>query len=261
MAIVMLHAFSRGILPHNRAASMGLALFGMLSGSLLWDDGSAFAALLARARGEDRAPQAKADTTERAHVLAMWAWMGGPVLGLYAISLRVPMFVDRYLIWIGPALYLLVARGLDQVRRRSVVIVALCLAALLWLNVQGIVQQTTTPIKADLRAAAAYVKAHRQPGDLVLFHISYIRHTFEYYYGDAAPWAEGIPTDEATSEATVDALMRERTRGREVVWLVLSEPEMWDARGMTVAWLEAHALVGARLEWARVSLIRYRLRR
>ncbi|MBN1641857.1 MAG: glycosyltransferase family 39 protein [Anaerolineae bacterium] len=257
MGVVMLHAFSRGVMPHNRAWSMGLALFGLLAGTLLWTDNGLVGAPLVGPRTRLGLGAHGAD--EGAHVLALWTWVAMPVLGLYAISLRVPMFVDRYLIWIGPAFYLLVARGLDQVRRRSTVIAIVCGAALIWLNGQGIVQQTTTPIKADLRAAAAYVEAHREPGDLVLFHISYIRYTFEYYYGDAAPWADGVATDAATSEATVDALMRERTRGREVVWLVLSEPEMWDARGMTVAWLEAHALVEERHEWARVSLIRYRL--
>jgi hypothetical protein len=261
MVIVMLTAFSHGILPENRAFSMALTLFGILAGSLLSTDGGTWPAMLARmrARGDPRAPQRQEATVEGADILALWVWLGVPLLGLYLISLRMPMFVDRYLIWTGPAFYLLVARGLDQVRRRSTVIAVVCLVALLWLNGQGIVRQTTTPIKADLRAVAAYVKAHRQPDDLVLFHISYIRYTFEYYYGDATPWADGIPTDASTSADAVDAQMRARTRGYEVVWLVLSEPEMWDARGMTVAWLEAHAVPEERLEWTRVSLTRYRL--
>jgi hypothetical protein len=266
MALVMLHAFSRGVLSQNRFWAMGLALFGLLAGTLLWADAPGIAAFLARlgARARKRTsgtrkPSSVPAAPQMAHVLALWTWLGLPILGLYAISLRVPMFVDRYLIWTGPPFYLLVARGLDQVRQRSRVIVVVCLVLMLWLNGQGIVQQATTPFKADLRAAAAYLDVHRQPGELVVFHISYIRYTFEYYYGDAAPWTEGVPTDASTPEADVDALMRQRTQGHDVVWLVLSEAEMWDARGMTVAWLEAHGHMEERRDWTRVSLIRYRL--
>ena len=46
----------------------------------------------------------------------------------------------------------------------------------------------------------------------------------------------------------------------KTVWLVLSEPEMWDPRGMTVAWLEANASPDLRAEFARVSVVRYRFK-
>jgi mannosyltransferase len=192
-------------------------------------------------------------------VVAAWTWLLVPLLGLYLISTRVPMFVDRYLIWTAPAFYLLLARGLDQLRQRSAFVAGVCLAGLLTLNGVAIWQQNAEPIKSDFRAAAAYLRQHRRPGELALFHISYVRDTFEYYYGAAVPAADGIPTDEATTPEAVDAAMRERTAGYHVVWLVLSEPEMWDARGMTVAWLDAHGQPTARADFARVSVIRYEL--
>ena len=138
-------------------------------------------------------------------------------------------------------------------------VAVLGLAAMLVFNAWGVWQQGSTPIKSDFRLAAAYVQEHRQPGDLALFHISYIRYAFEYYYGDSAPFADGIPTNEQTTQASVDTLMRQRTAGYEVVWLVLSEPEMWDQRGMTVAWLDAYAQADVRADFARVSVIRYRI--
>lgn len=258
MTRVMAHAFSRGILPTGQYWPMGLSLFGVLAGSVLWMEPSTSSRRSA-ARGGSRARDA-VPWARIGDVLALWAWILVPILGLYIISLRVPMFVDRYLIWIGPAFYVLLARGLSQIQRRSVVVSAVCLVLLLWFNGQGIVQQSTTPIKSDFRAAAEYVRAHRQPDELVMFHISYVRYTFEYYYGDASPWAEGVPTDASTTEETVDALMRERTAGYDSVWLVLSEADMWDARGMTLAWLEAHAWVDQRAEFERITVIRYVLR-
>jgi hypothetical protein len=53
--------------------------------------------------------------------------------------------------------------------------------------------------------------------------------------------------------------MRERTAGYQVVWLILSEPEMWDPRGMTVAWLDEQGRATARADFARVSVTRYEL--
>jgi hypothetical protein len=134
----------------------------------------------------------------------------------------------------------------------------LCLVALLLLNGWAVLQQSTTPIKSDFRGAAAYVRAERQPEDLILFHISYVRDTFEYYFGPVLAAADGIPTNEKTTPESVDQAMRARIGAHRTVWLILSEPEMWDARGMTVAWLDAHARADLRADFARVSVVRYR---
>jgi mannosyltransferase len=250
MVTVMLHVFGRGIMTSGREAPMALALFTALAGSTLWPDAVAWSWRRWSVPGRFDGWR---------DVVALWAWLAIPVLGLYVISLRLPMFVDRYLIWIGPAAYLLIARGLDQIRWRSVLIFVLCLVAMLGLDGWGVWEQSATPIKSDFRAAAAYVRAHRQPDELVLFHISYVRYTFEYYYGASAPFAEGIATDEQTSELAIDAEMRRRTAGYDVVWLVLSEPEMWDQRGMTAAWLDAHGSAESRADLTRVSVVKYRL--
>ena len=258
MFTTMLYAFSQGILDIGGLWPVGLVVFALLAGSTLWPHTDVLSWLWGIARGE-RGPLEGRPQGEHRYVLAAWVWMVLPVLGLFAISLRVPMFVDRYLIWIGPALYLLVARGLDQVRRRSALLSSLCLAAILVGYGWGVWAQSSMPIKSDFRAASAYVRQHRQPEDLILFHISYVRQTFEYYYGDSSPATGGVPTDERTTGEAVDAAMRDRTDGYDVVWLVLSEPEMWDQRGMTVAWLDAYANPEMRGDFERVSVIRYRI--
>jgi mannosyltransferase len=257
MVSTMLYAFGRGIVPADGLLPMGLFLFSLLAGSTLWP-GTDLLAMLRRAAGRWGQPGENAAALPPWRgTLAAWTWIAVPLAGLYAITLRVPMFVDRYLIWIGPAFYLLVARGLDQVRRRWAILAGLCAAAVLLFNGWGIWEQSAHPLKSDFRAAASYVRQHRQPSDLIMFHISYVRYTFEYYYGDATPWADGIPTNEQTTPEMVDAAMRERIGEHTVVWLVLSEPEMWDARGMTVAWLNAHATPGMRADFSRVSVIQY----
>ncbi len=45
------------------------------------------------------------------------------------------------------------------------------------------------------------------------------------------------------------------------VWLITSEAPMWDARGLTQAWLTAHGAVTDQAELARVAVTRYELRK
>ena len=261
MIIAMLYAFGRGITSTGGLWPIGLVVFMALAGSLLWPDPNRLiedvqAALAGRRR----------TVGELAHVAALWAWLLIPLLGLLAISLRVPMFVDRYLIWIGPAVFVLIARGFGQLRKRMALLASLCLVALLTFNTWAVLAQTNTPIKSDFRGAAAFVRAQRQPGEPILFHISYVRDTFEYYFGPVLPAADGIPTDaQTTPESVAQALRTQLSRPAgdpyPVVWLVLSEPEMWDRRGMTVAWLEANARPELRAQFARVSVVRYRFDR
>jgi hypothetical protein len=139
----------------------------------------------------------------------------------------------------------------------------LCLVALLLFNTWSVLAQSTTPIKSDFRGAAAFVRKERQPDEPILFHLSYVRDTFQYYFGPVQLAADGVPTNEQTTSEAVDRALRAqlaRPTGElyPVVWLVLSEPEMWDERGMTVAWLEANARADLRAEFARVSVTRYR---
>jgi uncharacterized membrane protein len=265
MIRTLLHAFSQGITSFAGSLPLGITMFGMLAGTVLWPDATFPRTWQHIFRGRTITPvsstgQPRGHTiSARRYVLALWVWLIVPVLGLYGITLRVPMFVDRYLIWIGPALYLLLARGVEQLWRRSKALAILYLVLLLLFSGWGTWKQASTPIKSDFRAAAAYLRQHRRADELVLFHISYVRATFEFYYGDASPSADGIATDDNTKVSSVDVAMQERVTGYNTVWLVLSEPEMWDRRGMTVAWLNEHTYQVARQDFVRVSVIQYRL--
>jgi uncharacterized membrane protein len=279
MIRTLFHAFSQGITNLAGILPIGVTVFGMVAGTALWTSRDRENVLWRSSQGGGQASAASAVGTKtaavvsvlstetpctlaitaRRYVVACWVWLVVPVVALYAITLRVPMFVDRYLIWIGPALYLLVARGVEQIWRRSKAVAILLSILLLLFAGWGIWEQASTPIKSDFRSAAAYVRQHRRPDELVLFHISYVRATFEFYYGDVLPFADGIATDENTTAASVDAAMQQRVTGHDTVWLVLSEPEMWDHRGMTVAWLNEHAQQVSRQDFARVAVIQYRL--
>ena len=145
-----------------------------------------------------------------ANRLALLGWLATPLLAVWLISLRQPLFTDRYLIWTAPAFYLLVALGLaslcrldgygrqtrttvasgpgarrDLVRtlggtlgRAGAVLLAgtilACDGANLW-------RQATVPIKSDFRAAASYVASYRASDELTISQATDEKLTFKCF--------------------------------------------------------------------------------
>lgn len=254
MLLALLADYGQGVVP--AAGVWAAILFGVVAlAALLWLPG----------------PRA----ARRAAVRLAAAWLFVPVLLLFLVTLRRPMFTTRYLIFVLPAYLLLVAAGLAAVGRRSRVAAGVLLAVLLVLNGRNLVSQARTPIKADYRAATTHVLQRLHAEDLVLFQIPYGRYSFDYYLeqqagraGSGWPrpstaaegsyrWAEGLYTNQGMSPEEAGRRMAELTAGSRVVWLVESEAAMWDERGLVHAWLDAHGRLDGELRLTRVSVYRY----
>ncbi len=130
-------------------------------------------------------------------------WLLLPVVGLFLITLVRPLYTARYLVFVLPAYYLLLAVGLVTIGRRAPALAGLLLGALLAVNGWGVWLQARTPIKADFRGATEYVREQLTPGDLVLFQIPYGRYSFDYYarlqpgpQSSGAQGAIGLQADE-----------------------------------------------------------------
>jgi len=196
---------------------------------------------------------------DRDSLQPLLCWLLLPPLLIYLISLRIPLFNARYLIWTLPSFLLLLAAGLIAVRKQSRAVFVLCLVGLLFVSGSALFTQSHVPIKSDFRQAAAYVKAHRQADEPVLFLIPYVRYTFEYYYGPADPWIGAPYTNEGMSAEEVDKRLREAVGGAQGVWLVVSEPELWDERGLAGQWLESNGHRTDEQAFARVMVAHYAL--
>jgi hypothetical protein len=215
--------------------------------------------------------------------LALVCWLVTPLLAVWLISQRQPLFTDRYFIWAAPAFYLLVALGLVSLRRfgnwgRWASSRALSRAAIVFLtsiilvfNGVNLWQQATVPIKSDFRAAATYIADHRSPGELIIFQIPHSRYTFDYYFPgnenedvEKYLWADGLYTNHRApdgsylmGEQEAAHCMREMTAGYSTVWLVVTEMTMWDERGLVQAWLEANGERANEGHFMRVDVYRY----
>ena len=232
MLLVMLNAFATGIsgsLPAAATWPAGvLFIAGVIFGGVRWRE-----------------------------KLIMLIWCLLPAAMLFIASLNRPIFTDRYLIWIGPAFYLLVALGGLALWRMWKPLGSLVLIAVIGLALAGTHAQLAQPIKSDFRSAAHYIEPRYTPGDLVIFQIPYVRYTFDYYYHKPYDWAEGLFTNYGMSDADVDTQMRAMTAGRKTVWLVASEMTMWDSHLQVWHWLESRARRQDAAEFAQVIVYRY----
>ncbi|MEZ4766895.1 MAG: glycosyltransferase family 39 protein [Caldilineales bacterium] len=188
--------------------------------------------------------------------LMMLVWLLLPPALLFLLSLSKPLYTDRYVIWIAPAFAILIAQGVAGLRIVWRPLGWAAMVGLLALGLSGVWRQSHQPIKADMRAAAAYVRQHRQPGDRILFQMPYIRHTFEYYAGPQDGAIDGSYTNNGSSPDQVADELRAALDGAPAAWLVLSEETAWDERGLVRNWLEENGVRNDAQEFNRVRVVR-----
>ncbi len=224
--------------------------------------------------------------------LALLLWFFIPALLVNFISLHIPVFEDRYVIYLAPAFYLLVALGISLLVDHARWVGVGVIIALVAFNLWAVYRQDTYPIKADFRAAARYIAEHSDADatlrrqippapsaapsasaphsiylplimnnrlPVVMLQMPYLQYTFNYYFDRPYSSLEGLWTNDGRSLATVDEEMRRRTAGVRDLWLVVSEEDQWDNRHLTRQWLNNHAILQAEAHFTGVDVYRYQM--
>ena len=109
-------------------------------------------------------------------------WLLFPVALTVLLSLARPVFLARYFIFCLPALILLAAAGVANLRKGWMM--AICLAPFLLLSLQGTLSYYDHDFDLERdgsEAAANYIYDHAQPGDAILFHIAEARIPYEFF--------------------------------------------------------------------------------
>ena len=200
--------------------------------------------------------------------IALLCWLVLPIFAIWLVSRWQPIFTDRYLIWTAAAFYLFAATGLaffftGRDWGRWVAGILVCVVVLL--QGLGLRQQATYIYKSDFRSAVAYLDQRYEPGQLIIFQIPYAQHSFDYYTSlDAYTSAEGLFTNyhyaDGTylmSEEEASTQMTAITGGYDQVWLLATESEMWDERGLVHQWLEDHFYRVGEAHFMRVDIYLY----
>ena len=114
--------------------------------------------------------------------LFLLTWLLLPILFVFLISQLKPLFVIRYFVFTIPAVVLLAAAGLAQIRQR--VVLGILLVVFGYLSLRGdasFYQKDFDITREDWRSASRYVLANSEPGDVILFHQPITRMPYEYY--------------------------------------------------------------------------------
>lgn len=134
------------------------------------------------------APQFR-NTTELRAPRQRWSyrflllWLFLPLAITLAVSLAKPLFVARYFTFCLPALVILAAAGLAQLRSRRVS--AIVLLGMIALSTRGTLAYYMRPFdlgREDWRSASRYLLTNARPGDAVLFQVAMGRMPYEYYH-------------------------------------------------------------------------------
>lgn len=191
------------------------------------------------------------------------AWLLLPAALLFIVSLRMPLFQPRYVLWSAPALYVLAAAGADRLAPRGVEskLQMLVVAGTALASTMGYIGHLVNPIRPELREAMGWIKSDLRPGDAIVFQIPYARYSFDYYARGAdlsgVALVEGPYTNDGSSEADVDGVLAPVSAAHARIWLVETEAPMWDERGLTRGWLDQFAAATDARDYRGISVTLY----
>jgi mannosyltransferase len=164
------------------------------------------------------------DARWRAMLLLLWA--GLPVAVLALISLRQPMFLQRYMIFSLPAFALLAGIGVSNLRKwRLGLILMVCLCAF---SASSIVRKYNKP-REDWRGATNLVFRSAAPGDAVAFFPFYTRIMMDYYAGQHAATVPPLHIfapafyDGGEDASTLLQALDSNPRQFEHVWILMAD--------------------------------------
>jgi len=191
---------------------------------------------------------------DRAHLALLVAPM---LFALAASALRWYPFSGRTLLFLAPALYLLVALGIEEIREetspRAPAVWAILLALLLFHPVLWSVRALFHPReKEEMKPALAYVRGHAASGDR-LYVYSAALPAFDYY----GP-RSGLPRERILRGAWVgeNAGARrdvEKLRGGGRVWILFTHPIRPDGTDDEVRFVGLLDAAGRRLDTFRAT--------
>ena len=166
----------------------------------------------------------RVESVEEILLLVMWLIL--PILLAFIISkVIMPVYVSKYLIWASPALYLLVAKGLSNLRVKWVIYPVLLIIVLL--GVPRLERYYANYQKPQWRDVTAFVEFNSRENDVILYSPRHRQRAFDYYYrtryhGELEAFGIGSNVSDAQEIA---ALVNEAISGKERLWLILFRPE------------------------------------
>jgi mannosyltransferase len=144
-----------------------------------------------------------------------------PFLAILAVSLKTPLFVDRYLLMLVPPMVLLAGAGLARIPHPAVR--ALAVAVLLAIQVPVVREMLATPSNEEWRDAAAIIRADLRPDDATACYETRVCVCFDYYLAPPPSGPPQVPLADAVDDpAVMTAIATKHPR----LWLAVSHAHL-----------------------------------
>jgi len=171
-----------------------------------------------------------------------------PLAIVYLLSLRRPMFHERYLIFVLPPYLLFLASGITAwagwMRRRSrlmaMALAALPMAFLIGAAALSLINHFYDPGYAKSppwREMVQFLHLQSQSGDVVIQ--NYPDPALAYYLADCPPHVL-VPAEVPFSRQEVEKALTDLVNGHSRLWLVPTRSADWDAEGLVETWFDRH---------------------
>ncbi|MBC7262772.1 MAG: glycosyltransferase family 39 protein [Chloroflexi bacterium] len=187
-----------------------------------------------------------------AHIIVV-LYLAIPIGALYLASLRRPMYDPKFLLWVMPAYYVLVARGICTLlpEQRSYRDVKAWLRALL--AGMGFAFTLLAPLTSlanyyfdsqyardDYRSIAHYIEVIEKTGDAILINAPSQIETFMLYYRGGLP-IYPLPRQRPLDEDATQAELKEMITGRNRIFAIFWATDESDPHRFVETWLDEHA--------------------
>ena len=175
---------------------------------------------LAAARTSFYSPEGMPNVTSKLLLLSCWLLL--PVLIPFILSIVItPMYTDRYTIGAAPALYLLLALGIFNIRK--VVPVINTLAVLVIMIVPGLHHYYRTDVNEQWNEVAQYIEANAETNDVIVFApnmgIGIQQKSFDWYYRGSLQEC-GI-ANQLKEPAAISRALNQCVDGHSRFWVII----------------------------------------
>ena len=117
------------------------------------------------------------ENEERRQLTFFWTWLLIPIFLALLISIRQPVFVDRFLIICLPPLVVLASYGLARLQRGYAILLLLIISGL---TAPGLIAYYKHPGQ-DWKGIAQYVASNQEPRDAIMIYPSRLESCVDYY--------------------------------------------------------------------------------
>ena len=165
---------------------------------------------------------------DKSLALGTWwacAWLILPLIPIVAFSyLSVPIWESRYILFVSPYLFILLAAGVVSLWRRWKIAAIASGVTYLIAAGGGLARYYTVQDRPDYKFNVESIEKHEQPGDAIVWSYHYQKPFKHYYQGTSDVYWRTV--QEIETPADIQAWIDRFPTNRSRLWLVMGEPRI-----------------------------------